>query len=214
METAAPAAAKQSAAAKQPAAISMARKITRLAGNLLFAVILLLMAVMVFFLLQSRLAGGTPAVAGYQIYIVLGGSMSPAFEAGSIVLVRPLEPSAVQVGDIITYREPGAAQNDLVTTHRVMAVSPAEPLSFITRGDANDSDDLLPVPAANLLGRVSYSVPYLGLLFNYVQTRTGILLLVMLPAVLIIATELRKLWGYAHALEIEKAKGGTPGGQI
>lgn len=200
----------QTAVTKQPAVHSMARRIIRLAGNLVFVCVLLLMAALVFFLLQSRLAGGTPAVAGYQLYIVEGGSMSPTFELGSIVLVRPLDPTEVRVGDIITYRDPDPERLDTIVTHRVMQVLPTEPPSFITRGDANDADDPLPLPGGNLIGRVNYSVPYLGYLFSFVRTRTGILLLVLVPALLIIASELRKLLGYAQVLEKEKQlKGGS-----
>lgn len=194
----------QTAAAKQPAAHSMARKILRLGGNLVFACVLLLMAALVFFVLQSRFTGGTPAVAGYQLYIVEGGSMSPTFELGSIVLVRPLEPMEVRAGDIITYRDPDPEKAETIVTHRVMQVLPTEPPSFITRGDANDADDPLPLSGGNLIGRVYYSVPYIGYLFSFVRTRTGILLLVIVPALLIIGSELRKLFGYAQALEKEK----------
>jgi len=143
--------------------------------------------------------------------------MSPAFEAGSIVLVRPLEPAAVQAGDMITYREPDPERADTIVTHRVMAVLPTEPLSFITRGDANDADDPLPVPSGNLIGRVYHSLPYIGYLFSFVRTRAGILLLVIFPALLIIVFELRKLFGYAHVLELEKEKqrkGGSSGRKL
>lgn len=200
----------QTAFARQSIPETVARKTARLAGRVIFACLLLLMAALVFLLLQSRLSGGAPAVAGHQLYIVEGGSMSPTFEAGSIILVQPLSPSEVQAGDIITYRDPDPEKANLVTTHRVVAVSQAEPLLFTTRGDANDADDPLPVPAGNLIGRVSTSVPYLGYLFSFVRTRTGILLMIIVPALLIIASELRKLFSYAQALEKEKLrKGGS-----
>lgn len=200
----------ETAITKQSASVSAARKIARLAVNIIFACVLVLMAVLVFFLLQSRIAGGTPAVAGHQLYIVEGGSMSPTFELGSIVLVQPLEPTAVQTGDIITYRDPDPEREGTIVTHRVIAVKPTDPVSFATRGDANDADDPLPVPAANLIGRVTYSVPYLGYLFSFIKTERGILLLIIVPAVLIIASELRKLMRYAHALDKEKQlKGGS-----
>ena len=182
------------------------KKIYKVAGKMVSVMMLTLMSVLVFFLLQSRIAGGAPSIAGYQLYIVLSGSMSPAFETGSVVLVRPLAPSAVQVGDIITYRD--AEDSEKIVTHRVMAVLPTEPLSFTTRGDANDANDLIPIPASNLLGRVNYSVPLLGYLLSFVRTGAGILLMVIVPALLIIVSELRRFIGYAAAFEKEK-KGGA-----
>ena len=184
------------------------KRVAKVAGKIFSALMLMLMAVLVFFLLQSRLAGGVPSVAGYQLYIVLSGSMSPAFETGSVVLVRPLAPSAVQVGDIITYRD--AEDPETIVTHRVMAVNQtAESLNFTTRGDANIANDLIPVPASSLLGRVSYSVPFLGYLLSFVRTEAGILLLVIVPALLIIVSELRRFISYAAAFEKEKKGGGV-----
>ncbi len=132
--------------------------------------------------------------------------MSPAFETGSIVLVRPLEASAIRPGEIITFQDP--ENQGMIVTHRVIAVNTAagseKPESFTTRGDANDTKDLLPVPVGNLLGRVSYSVPYLGFLFFFTNTQDGILLFIIIPALLIIVLELRKLFSYATALEKQK----------
>lgn len=182
------------------------KKIYKVAGKMVSVMMLTLMSVLVFFLLQSRITGGAPSIAGYQLYIVLSGSMSPSFETGSVVLIRPLAPSAVQVGDIITYRD--AEDSEKIVTHRVMAVLPTEPLSFTTRGDANNANDLIPIPASNLLGRVNYSVPLLGYLLSFVRTGAGILLMVIVPALLIIVSELRRLISYAAAFEKEK-KGGA-----
>jgi len=184
------------------------KKIYKVAGKIVSVMMLTLMSVLVFFLLQSRIAGGAPSIAGYQLYIVLSGSMSPAFETGSVVLVRPLAPSAVQPGDIITYRDPDPEKADTIVTHRVMAVLPTEPLSFTTRGDANNANDLIPIPASNLLGRVNYSVPLLGYLLSFVRTGAGILLMVIVPALLIVVSELRRFISYAAAFEKEK-KGGA-----
>jgi len=179
------------------------KRVAKVAGKIFSALMLMLMAVLVFFLLQSRLAGGVPSVAGYQLYIVLSGSMSPAFETGSIVLVRPLPPSAVQVGDIITYRD--AEDSDKIVTHRVMAVNQtAESLSFTTRGDANDAIDPLPLLPANLIGRVSYTIPYLGLLLSLIKTDLGLLLMIIIPGLLLIASELRSLMVCTVAIEKEK----------
>lgn len=199
----------ETTANKLSPAASVGKILFKVAGNIVFALFFILMTVLVFFLLQNRLAGGVPTVAGYQLYIVLGGSMSPAFEAGSIVFVHPVDASALRPGDIITYRD--QEDSDTIVTHRVVAVYSEDPLSFTTRGDANDANDPQPVSAGNLIGRVSYSVPYLGYLFNFIKTKTGLLLLVIVPGILIIVSELRKLFSYATALEEKEKKGGIIG---
>lgn len=70
--------------------------------------------VLTFSLAQSKVKGGEPSVLGYQMYIVLSGSMSPAIETGSIAVVKPVAPESIQVGDVITF-DGGSSS---VTTHR------------------------------------------------------------------------------------------------
>lgn len=163
-------------------------------GNIVFALLLLLMATLSFFLIQSRIAGGVPEVAGYQMYIVLSGSMSPEFDTGSLAFVRETDTAELRVGDIITFRS--QADSDSLTTHRIVEILQNDTTRFVTRGDANNVNDPNPVPEENVVGRVEGSVPYVGYLLNFVQTRQGLILLIFVPGVLIIVYELGKIMKY------------------
>jgi signal peptidase len=180
------------------------KKAFNLVENIVFACILIIMVVLVYSMVQSRLSGGgAPRVFGYQMYIVLSGSMSPAFDAGSLILLKPENPENIVEGDIITFR-PSSGEGAL-TTHRVVQVNRDGGLSFITRGDANDVNDQNPVMADKVVGRVEHAVPYAGYLMDFGQSKTGIISLVMIPGVLIIIFELRNLFRYAAEWEAEKA---------
>lgn len=183
---------------------SVLRKFFNVVENIAFACILLIMAALVYSMVQGRLSGGgPPRVFGYQMYIVLSGSMSPAFDAGSLIFLKPENPENIAVGDIITFRPP-SGEGEL-TTHRVVQVNREDGLSFITRGDANDVNDQHPVMADKVIGRVEHSVPYAGYLMSFGQSKTGIICLVMIPGALIIIFELRNLFRYAAEWEAEKA---------
>ena len=169
-------------------------RIFNIFGNVVFVLLLLMKAVLSFFLIQSKISGGVPTVAGYQMYIVLSGSMSPEFDTGSLAFVRETRPEEIVVGDIITFRT--QAGSDSLTTHRVVEVLREGELGFVTRGDANNVNDPNPVLADNVVGRVTGSIPYLGYLLNYVQTRQGLILLIFVPGVLIILFELGKIMKY------------------
>jgi len=163
-------------------------------GNILFVILLLVMAGLSFFLIQSRITGGVPQVGGYQMYIVLSGSMSPEFDTGSLAFVREMEPEQLVVGDIITFRSPNNPES--LTTHRIVEIQRDDGLRFITRGDANNVNDPSPVPAENVVGMVTFTVPYVGYLLNFVQTTQGLILLIFVPGVLIIVFELNKILKY------------------
>lgn len=187
-------------AAKRPGAVA---KVFSFVGNVFFVCLLLTMVLLVFAMVQSRLSGEAPRVAGYEMYIVIGGSMSPTFEAGSLAFLRPVDPETIEVGDVITYR--GHTGDSTLTTHRVVAVHREDgQLSFTTRGDANDVDDAVPVQAESVLGTVQFTIPYAGYLMNFAQTPKGLLALVIVPGVLVIIFELRNLLRYAAEAEAEK----------
>jgi len=178
-------------------------KAGQILGNTIFVLSLLIMAALVFSMVQSKFTGKPPTVAGHQMFIVLGGSMSPTFEVGSLAFVKPVEPQKLEVGDIITFKS--TDQSELMTTHRIVGVNhEGGVMSFTTRGDANDADDALPAKPERIVGTVNMAVPYAGYLMQFGQTQKGMIALVIVPSVLIIIFELRNLFRYYAQWEAEK----------
>ena len=110
-----------------------------------------------------------PLVSGSKPYTVLTGSMVPQYSPGTLVVVKPADISEIGLGDVITYQlESGRPE---VVTHRVVGIGAAadgEPL-LITRGDANDADDADPVRGVQIVGKLWYSVPYIGWVSNWIN---------------------------------------------
>lgn len=183
---------------------SAVRGLFVLLGNIFFIFLILLVACMVFFLIQNKISGGVPKVFGHQMYIVLSGSMNPTFDTGSTVFVKPKEPEEIQPGDVITYT--GLDDKRSLTTHRVVDIDRSDPqnIQFITKGDANEVTDPSPVSGDRLVGTVSFAIPYLGYLLNYGQTKQGMLVLVIVPGVFLILTELHKLYAAAKISKEEE----------
>jgi signal peptidase len=166
----------------------------RLLGNIAFGFLMIIMAVMAFLMVQSKIIGEPPSIAGYQMFVVVSGSMSPSFDTGSLVFARSMDPMAIEAGDIITFK--GASNNSMLTTHRVVHVNTEGGLNFTTRGDANNVNDPNPVPADRVVGKVHGSVPYLGYVLGFAQTRQGLILLIFIPGLLVIVYELRNILKY------------------
>jgi signal peptidase I len=107
-------------------------------------------------------------VLGWSPILVSSGSMSPAIEAGDLVLIDedvPTDPIAP--GAIITYHQPGRDPDRLVT-HRVRDATDAG--SYTTRGDANVVDDAQPVAHDEVVGYARLLVPLLGLPIHWART--------------------------------------------
>lgn len=151
-----------------------------------------------------------PRLLGWQLVVVLSGSMEPTLPVGSVALVEPSHAASVRVGDVLTFRLPEGATNRpqgkvIQVTHRVVEVlQQGQTLGFRTQGDANDQPDEYIVPADNVVGTVRWQVPHAGYLADRVRTRTGFLLLVALPGALIVAGELRNIWREIRTIRSRK----------
>lgn len=149
----------------------------------------------VLLVLLVALVAGFPAVVGAEeSYVVVSSSMEPAIGAGDLVVVNSIDPTAVAAGDVITFRQPGPSDPEMRTTHRVVEVlSQGDSVAFRTKGDANDAPDANPVPADALIGTVSFHVPYAGYLVTFANSGIGKLALIVVPASLLLVTEVRDL---------------------
>lgn len=140
-----------------------ARRPLRAAGAVLPLAVVVLLALVT--AVVPRVIGGVPLT-------VLSGSMEPALSAGDLVVVRPVDPTDLRVGDVVTV-QPVTADPTLVT-HRVTAIERVDGAvaSVQTRGDANGvADD--PVLPAQVQGLVLYSVPLVGHLTHNPWARTA-----------------------------------------
>jgi len=155
--------------------------------------LLVLLALVIPFVIYA-----VPAVIGAQYsFVVLSGSMSPAIDPGDVVIVGEVDPATVAEGDVITFVRGDA---DAPVTHRVIGVEEAgSGLAFETMGDANREPDANPVPAANVIGAVVLTIPYIGYVVQAVNTTTGFVLLVVVPLVLFVASELWSLFRSARS---------------
>lgn len=150
------------------------------------------------------------AVGADHSYVVLSSSMAPTMEAGDAILVSEVPPERIAEGDVVTFEPPadhGEYGTDRVT-HRVVEVLDRDDgLYFRTQGDANEEPDRALVPAANVVGRVSIHVPELGHAVLFASSDTGLVTLVVLPAVLLGLDEIYKLWTMTKA---ERSEDGDP----
>ncbi len=107
---------------------------------------------------------------GYQAYTVISGSMEPAIPVGSLVYVENVEPRQVEEKDVIAFY--GGSDMNAIVTHRVEEnrVIMGE---FITKGDANDQEDMNPVKYSDYIGRVEKSIPKIGVVAQILTSTTG-----------------------------------------
>ena len=141
----------------------------------------LLLGAGVFHLNALSLGGDPlPMPVGIGAAVVLSGSMEPTLHVNDLVFVR--EAASCEPGDIVIWQS-----GRTLTIHRVQRVGED---SFVTRGDANNTDDE-PVPLSALRGRLIFRVPLLGMLVRALRTPVGVLTL-LIAALLLTELPLRR----------------------
>ena len=123
--------------------------------------------------------------AGWRLDAVLTGSMEPELEVGSMIFTRTVEPETIEVGDIITFRP--AINGEAQITHRVIGIGRSSSIYFETKGDANATPDRSTVPARNMVGKVSFSIPYWGFAIEFLKTPLGFLFALVIPGTALLA---------------------------
>jgi signal peptidase len=153
------------------------RKIIKIATIISIATII---AIFLLFYRPVSLAGDTLYEPVYT------GSMEPAIPVGGIVVIKPVDPETLKIGDIIcfTLTEPTSI------THRIKNITDE---GFITKGDANEDPDQWIVKKENVIGKAILTVPFIGYLGYFVRTPIGFILLILLPASAIIIMEIRNI---------------------
>jgi signal peptidase len=138
-----------------------------------------------------------PVENNYSLKMVLSGSMSPTIKTGAVIIVKPV--SDYQIGDVVTYKY-GTRDRDL-TTHRIVGQEGNE---FITKGDNNNADDIYPIKKEQIIGKVVFDIPYAGYITNIISSKIGILILILVPALLIIIGEGRKIFNETQKMRKKK----------
>jgi len=129
---------------------------------------------------------------GWRNEVVISGSMEPAIRTGSVVVVQPTRPEDIRTGDIVMYSSLDVTS---LTTHRVVKIDNDPGLRFVTKGDANNNPDIVPIQPDQIVGSVAITIPFLGYLAQFVRTPLGFILFFLVPAAILIGSEVLHLWG-------------------
>ena len=131
-----------------------------------------------------------PITGNIKTLSVLSGSMEPTIHTGSVVVIKP--ESNYKIGDVITFGK--NTKTDIPTTHRIaeMKIVSGEAV-YKTKGDANNTEDSTETPQKEVIGKVLFSIPYLGYIVDFVKKPIGLMLVIVIPAVIVIYDELRKI---------------------
>lgn len=189
-------------------------KVLRKLWSVITTLLVAVMVILAVLLVGVRVVGLTP-------YAVLSGSMEPTYHVGALIYVKDVAPADITVGMPITFvvnedlllATHRVVDIEVLTTRQEQVLDEAgnpvlddegnpvveeipldEPTYYFqTKGDANDAVDGTPVHYKNVVGTPVFSIPYLGYLSSWLQTRQGMIMGICIALVLVILTFLPDL---------------------
>ena len=161
------------------------KKALKIISNILTAIIV----VIALFLIITIF----PITGNYKVFVVQSGSMQPAIKTGSVVVVKPV--AEYKIGDIITFGKISKTQTP--TTHRIYDIKQGDGgkknNKFITKGDANNAPDRKEIFQGEIIGKVLFSIPFVGYVVSATQKPIGFAIIIIFPAIFIVYDEIKKI---------------------
>lgn len=129
----------------------------------------LITALVIFISIVSLSVIYVPRLMGYNAYSIETGSMEPTLPLGCLAYVKNYTSfEDYNVNDIVTFTD---MSRETFFTHRIVKID-TENQCFVTKGDANEDVDPSPTGALYAVGKVHFSIPFLGYVAAFLRYKT------------------------------------------
>ena len=167
------------------------RKVLNTVINVILIIAIVVAVIATYVSFVSTSGNGVPNIFGLRLLSIQTDSMYPTIDPGDLVLATGVkDPSKLQKktddypGDIITYWTVINGER-VLNTHRIVEIYDGGGyLIFQTKGDNNTLEDPLTVHESEVVGQYKARIPGVGKVFDYLQTSTGFLIVVVIPVFL------------------------------
>jgi signal peptidase len=174
-----------------------AKKVLNTVINVVLIIAIVVAVIATYVSFVSTSGNGVPNIFGLRLLSIQTDSMYPTIDPGDLVIATGVEdPSTLRApgtykdengndvqheGDIITYWTIINGER-VLNTHRIIKIYDGRGyLIFETKGDNNTTADPLTVHESEIVGQYKLKVPGVGKVFDYLQTSTGFLIVVVVP---------------------------------
>ena len=164
----------------------------------LFVILILVSILLVYYFITTKIYAKKDSSyrPAFGLYTIISPSMEKTLNIYDVIVnVKVNKPEDIKIGDIITFVSTSTSSKGMTITHRVISIKEDENGNkvFQTKGDNNTSPDPKPAVFENIIGKVIFKIPQLGRLQSILATKGGWLIIVVIPAFLIILSDILKL---------------------
>jgi signal peptidase I len=180
------------------------KKLKKWVSNFITGLLFVVLIFMIVVVVSTKASGGEPQIMGYQLKTVLSGSMEPGIKTGSIIAVKPGgDMNRFKKDDVITFKQ----EESILVTHRIKdVIKNGELVQYKTKGDNNKTEDQNLVLSDNVVAEYNgFTVPYIGYLMNFTNTKNGAFLFII-PGILLVLYASLSVWKALSEIGISQKK--------
>ena len=164
----------------------------------LVIILIIIEVVLMSFIMIFKMSGKNPTLFGYQFYVIVSPSMEPELSVGDVILSKKYKGQPIEKGDIITFLGREGSLEGKVVTHQVIEVEETNgELSITTKGLANNIEDPS-ITQSDVLSIMKYKTVGFGFIYRLMSSTPGFIFLILLPLLILIASEIYRLARILH----------------
>lgn len=131
----------------------------------------------------------------FGAYVIISPSMVPNINVLDAVVTMRTDADKLKKNDVITFVSQDPRSSGVTVTHRIVGIKKTESgaYAYRTKGDNNNVEDYTLVSYDHVIGKVMLRIPYIGYLQQLLTTQFGWIVVIVLPCLFIIISDLVKL---------------------
>ena len=177
--------------------------ITGIISWVMLVILVLIAAFLLYYFVSTKVyaSKGESFKPAVSLYTIVTQSMEPNINPYDVIIDATVKnPENIKIGDVITFVSTASISRNMIITHRVYDIKKENgEYYYYTKGDNNISPDLVPASYSNVLGKVLIRIPQLGRLQAFLSTKAGWLIVVVIPALFVIISDIVKMFRLGSA---------------
>jgi signal peptidase len=180
--------------------LSNAKKVWHIISSILFYSVMTLVVIIALMFLVSFVDQKIGQSKGeirnplFSAYIIISESMVPNINVYDAVVTVRVGEDKIKVDDIITFISKEIQTAGTPITHRVIGIVETETgIKYRTKGDHNNTADFALIAPEEVIGKVYLRIPMIGYVQTFMTKPLGCILIIVIPCLLIIGSDVVKL---------------------
>lgn len=180
--------------------LSNAKKVWHIISSILFYSVMTLVVIIALMFLVSFVDQKIGQSKGeirnplFSAYIIISESMVPNINVYDAVVTVRVGEDKIKVDDIITFISKEIQTAGTPITHRVIGIVETETgIKYRTKGDHNNTADFALIAPEEVIGKVYLRIPMIGYVQTFMTKPLGWILIIVIPCLLIIGSDVVKL---------------------